>query len=118
MDSLKLGDLKSMAKTRKIAGYSRMNKRALLDALDVAVPNDCETVSVKECENGICKLAEKPKVSNDIDWDLLLKKVGKQTLVAYGECVKITLSSKKGKRELLDEILLAATKKVYDDLMS
>lgn len=133
MDSMKLGELKALAKERNVKGYSKMSKQSLLDALK---PD-------QECEKGVCELPiDKPvdaepvekidqqkdkrqpknakktdEQSIDIDWDNVIKKASKLKLVTYGESIGAKVAAKMSKQDLLDEILYHVTKKVYTDLV-
>jgi hypothetical protein len=73
MESLKLSELKSLAKERNVKGYSKMSKKSLLDAL-------------KSCKEDVCPLVPvRPEKSIEIDWDNVLKKTSETRLVSYGE---------------------------------
>lgn len=61
MNSLKLTALKSLAKQRKLSGYSKLTKSQLVELLDSQqqseynINNDDEKNSL-HCDNGVCKL--------------------------------------------------------------
>lgn len=65
MDSLKLPELKHLAKERGIVGFSKMKRQQLVTALsEVKVEEKNEKQIEPECEGGVCLLKlpeEKPK---------------------------------------------------------
>lgn len=71
MDGLKLSELKRRAKEQGVAGYSKMNKRQLVDVLSLPVLKseyevDNERIEVQQeavCKGGVCPVVtEQPSV--------------------------------------------------------
>lgn len=59
MDSLKVTALKSLAKQRKIPGYSKLTKKQLVELLNTHTDHVKKTYDdggVDHCDNGVCKL--------------------------------------------------------------
>lgn len=105
MDTMKLAELRLTAKEKHITGYTKMNKKMLLEAL----------TEKPVVESSPPKVVE--PTSDNIDWDILLRNTNKQKLIDYSKTVNCTsITTKMTKQEILDEILFTVTKRVFSDL--
>lgn len=126
MDSLKLPELKHLAKERGIVGFSKMKRQQLVTALSevkVEEKNDEKQIE-PECEGGVCLLKlpeEKPKkTKKNTDYAVqeylsavmsvpvsaeIVDKMVKTRLVEIGKQLGIQSINKMAKLEIFQNIL-------------
>lgn len=113
MDTMKLVELRQLAKEKQINGYSKMTKTTLINVLSDKI-KPSKSIARSATRDVFKKTdIEQKSVSDNIDWDTLLRNTTKQKLIDYakGKC-----SAKMTKQEILDEILFSATKQIFIDL--
>lgn len=119
MDNLKLPELKRQAKEQGIAGYSKMNKKQLVDILSLG--NDCKAdisnVDISkldisksvDCSEGICRLVfdkpsdDKHSKSHSKSKDII-DKLALDKLTSFCNELCINDITNKTKLELLQKI--------------